>query len=58
MLTEKPKVQRTRVTAIDVDTGKSKTTTLYETSPEDVIAKIKSAAEPSPDQQQPAALAS
>jgi hypothetical protein len=60
MLTEKPKLTRIKVTALDMDTRKSKSTTLYETTPEDVIAKsqVRRAEQPTPDQQQPAALAS
>lgn len=46
--TERPKVPAIRVTARDMVTGKSKTTTVYSTTPEAVIDAIEKAATKEP----------
>lgn len=43
---EKPNTRRTAVTARDADTGKSKSITVYEASPDQVIEAIKNLGKP------------
>lgn len=40
--TEKPRIQRVYVTALDPDTKKSQSVTLYGATPEQVIEKLRS----------------
>lgn len=40
MVLSKPKPTRIRLTALDPDTGRSKTITVYDTTPEEVISHL------------------